>query len=532
MSGARPDFDAVVIGGGANGLTAAAVLARAGRSVLLVEQADALGGLGRQLEIAPGFRVSPLETDDGWVPPGVATGLGLTLPPPATVELPVTVAAGPGDFLSLAAEPARAAEAIRRHSAADASAWPGFTELLFKLTGFLGALYQHPAPDLEASGLGELLSLAGLGRKLRGLGRERMIELLRVMPMPVQELLDDRFESAAVKAAVAPGGLLGLRQGPRSGGTTFVLLHHLVGAARGSVRGRGRRAGPLALVEALERAARRYGVVLRTGATVERILVRHDRVTGVALGNGDELATPLVLSSADPARTLLGLVDPVWLDPELLLALRNIKFRGAESRVLYALDGLPSIPGLADPERALQGTVSLTANTTDLERAYDAAKYGHVSERPHVEITVPSLSAPSLAPAGGHVLAARVQFTPHALAAGQAWTGARVAELGDLVTRRVAEFAPDFEGRIRARSVLTPVDLERQYGLTQGALSHGELTLDQILFMRPVAGLGRHATPIDGLYLCGAGTHPGPGIPGGPGWLAARAALHPKAAPD
>ena len=518
-------MDAIVIGAGVNGLVAAVTLARAGKRVIVLESADAIGGMGRTMEVAPGFRVAPVETDAGWLPPGLARELGLAGVTAVPTEVPLSVAAGPGEFLSLSRDPAAASAAIRRRSATDAEGWPAFVDLVHDLAGFLGVLYQRPAPDIGASGLGELAALAGLGRRLRGLGGERMVDLLRVLPMPVEELLDDRFESGLLKAAVGAGGVQGICQGPRSGGTSFVLLHHLVGAPRGVMRGRGHwPRGPEDLAMALGGAARARGVTIRTGARVDRILVRDDRVTGVALAGGEELAAPLVLSTASAARTLLGLVDPVWLDPELLLAVRNIRYRGVESRVIFALDAMPEVPGLADPSRALAGVVSLTPSLGALERAFDAAKYGSVSEPPAVEVTLPSIAAPALAPEGKHVLVARVQYTPYSLRDGT-WDEPRAAGLGDRVQSAIAAVAPGFDDRILRRVVLTPADLEARFGLTEGATSHGELGLDQILFMRPVAGLGRHATPLAGLYLAGAGTHPGPGIAGGAGWLAARRAI-------
>ncbi len=263
---------------------------------------------------------------------------------------------------------------------------------------------------------------------------------------------------------------------------------------------------------------------MRTAALVARITVRDDRVTGVVLSDGAEIATDTVLSSADPIRTLLTMVDPVWLDPVFLLAVRNIKLRGNSARVLYALDGLPEFAGLPDAGRTLAGTLSLTASLDDLERAADAAKYGRVSERPHVEVQVPSVRWPGLCPAGKHVLVARVQPAPYRLRDGE-WTEERRSALGDRVTAAIAEVSPGFAALVRHREVLIPTDIEARYGLTEGAVTQGEMTLDQILFMRPVAGASRYATPLSGLYLCGAGTHPGSGIPGGPGWLAARRVL-------
>lgn len=517
-------FDVVVIGGGANGLTAAAVLGRAGLRVALLEGGDILGGQGRMVEFAPGFRAAPLSSDSGWLPTAVARALGLeTLGPPAH-DGPLAVPVSEGRFLVLPPDSARAAEAIRAHSAADASQWPAFTARLHRLAGFLGALYQTPAPDIDARSLGDLLPLLGIARRFRGLGRAEMIEFLRVLPMSVWELLDDRFECGPLKAAVATGGVQDFQQGPRSGGTGFVLLHHLVGAAPGAVRGRGAwRAGPSAFTDAAERVARASGVTVRAGTRVSRIRVENDRATGILLEGGEAIDATAVLSTAGAAHTLLDLVDPVWLDPEFLLAVRNIRHRGCTSVVLYALATLPEAPGL--PREALAGLVSLTGSLEALERAADAAKYGEVPEAPHVELTVPTLRHPELAPAGKHVLAARVQYAPYRLREGAAWEAARREALADAVTAAIGRVMPGLASAIENRVTWSPLDLEQRFGLREGAVSHGELGLDQILFMRPVPGWGRHTTPIAGLFLGGAGTHPGPGVLGGPGWLAARRLL-------
>lgn len=529
-------YDAIVIGAGASGLAAAATLGRAGLSVLALERGGAIGGQGRIEEFAPGFRAAPLDIDSGWLPPAVARGLGIegAALERAHATVPLTVAIAPGEFLALSADAARAADAIRAHSEADAARWPAFVARLRSLAGFLEALYQAPPPDVDAAGLRDALPLVGLARKFRSLGREGMTELLRVMPMSVQELAEDWFESPPVRAAVAACGVREIRQGPRSGGTAFVLLHHLVGAPAGSVRDRGWwRAGPDAFTRAAEGAARGSGVTLRADAAVARITVRDDAVAGVVLANGEEIAAPLVLSTADPARTLLDLIDPVWLDPEFLHAARQIKFRGSTAVVLYALDALPDFPGLATASASaegggsnpLAGVVSLTPTVSALERAADAAKYGAASEQPHVEISAPTLRWPALAPAGKHVLVARAQHAPYRLRDGATWDAARTAAFADAVTSVIESAAPSFTSRVLHQVALTPRDLEERYALTEGAATHGEITLDQILFMRPIPGWGRYAMPIDGFYLGGAGAHPGPGVLGGPGWLAARRAL-------
>ena len=517
-----PAHDVVVIGAGANGLVASAALARAGLKTLVLERSEASGGQGRTIEFAPGFRAAPFAVDPGWLPPSIATAVGMVAPERAAVDAAISVAAEPDRFLTLSRVASHAAAAIAIHSARDAEKWPAFTARLRALAGFLEALYLLPAPDIDTTAPGELLPLLGLGQRFRALGRTDMVEFLRTLPMSVWELLDDWFESAPLKAAVAAGGVQDFQQGPRSGATGFVLLHHLVGAPAGAVRGRGPwRQGPAAFTEAAEAAARRAGVTIRHGAQVARIEVRDDVVAGVTLAGGETIAARAVISTADPKQTLLDWVDPVWLDPEFTHAVRNIRLRGCTAVAMFALDGPPDFPGLASSE-ALAGIVSLTPRLEALEKAADAAKYGTVSERPHVELTVPTRLWPDLAPPGKQVMVARVQYAPYRLAAGAAWDAARREALAGAVTEAIAAVSPGFASRVAHRVVWTPRDLEERLGLREGAVAQGEMSLDQILFMRPVAGWGRHATPIGGLYLGGAGTHPGPGILGGPGWLAAR----------
>ncbi len=521
----RPAFDVIVIGCGANGLVAASRLGQAGRRVLLLERSETPGGQGAVVEFTPGFRAAPLGIDPGWVPPKIAAGLGLSGLAPVASDTALTVVSGSGAFLTLSRDPARAASAIGVHSKDDAAKWGSFTTQLRNLAGFLEVLYQTPAPDVDVHSLGELLPLLGLGRKFRALGRRDMIEFMRTLPMSAWELVDDWFTFGPLKAAVAAGGIQDLQQGPRSGGTGFVLLHHLVGTAAGSVRGRVPWLdGPGAFTEAALGAASRFGVTLRMASPVTRIQVHDDAVTGVVLESGEELAADAVLSTADPARTFLEWVDPVWLDPEFVRTVGNIRHRGCTAFVLYALEALPEFPGLSSRE-ALSGLVVLTPDLVSLERAADAAKYGTVSERPHVELTIPTLLWPELAPGGRHVAIARVQYAPYRLKDGASWDDARREALAESATAAIEAVAPGFRSRTLHRVAWSPRDLEERFGLHEGASSQGELALDQILFMRPVAGWGRHTTPISGLYLGGAGTHPGPGVLGGAGWLAAERLL-------
>jgi phytoene dehydrogenase-like protein len=518
-------FDAIVVGGGANGLVAAGRLGQRGRRVLLLEQSDAAGGQSQTVEFAPGFSAAPMGLDPGWLPPGIARALGLRGLEPIALDTPLSVATGQGGFLTLSREASKAAAAIGAHSKTDAAKWPEFTARLRTLAGFLEVLYQAPVLDVDVRSLGDVLPLLTLGRKFRALGKRDMIEFMRALPLSAWELLDDWFECGPLKAAVAAGGIQDFRQGPLAGGTGFVLLHHLVGAPSGSVRGRVPwRSGPAAFTEAAVGAAKRFGATIRTGARVTRIVVKDEAVTGVVLDGGEEIAAGAVVSTADPATTFLDWIDPVWLDPEFVREVGNIRHRGCTAFVMYALEALPEFSGLASRD-ALSGLIALTSDLVALERAADAAKYGTVSERPHVELCFPTVLAPAAAPAGRHVMVARAQYAPYRLKGGAAWDAARAEALADGVTGAIDAVAPGFRSRVLHRAVWSPMDLERRFGLREGAASQGELALDQILFMRPVPGWGRHATPIGGLYLGGAGTHPGPGVLGGAGWLAAQRLL-------
>jgi phytoene dehydrogenase-like protein len=505
-------LDAIVIGAGANGLTAAAALARAGRRVVVLEANETVGGQAGLIEFAPGFR-APLHADTGWLPPVVAKGLGLDLAAVAP-RFGISVAHD-GEVHSIPSDVGDASGVIREHSSRDADRWPTLARRLRTLSGFLESLYQAPPPDAEAASISELASLLGLGRKFRALGREDMTELLRVLPMSVQDFLEDELETPWLRAAVGAGGVQGIRQGPRSGGTSFILLHYLAGAPLGSVRTRSWwRDGPDAFIAAAQQAAKAAGASIRTGARVERITIEDDAVTGIVLAGGEAIGAPLVLSTTDPASTLLGLVDPVWLDPELLRPVDNIKFRACTAIVQFAVDRLPTTG------EAMAGVLSLSPHLDAIERAYDAAKYGRVSDEPHIELTSPTVRWPSLAPTGKHVLTAHVQYVPRSPR-----DGAAPLDLADTVTRAISRVLPGFENTMLHRAAYAPSDFQVRFGLTDGALTHGEMTLDQILFMRPTSDLGRYRTPVTGLYLAGAGSHPGPGVVGGPGWLAARAAL-------
>lgn len=469
-------YDAIVIGAGANGLVAAHYLARHGRRVLVLERRSD----------------SPASPDVGWVAPRIVRDLGLERHG-LRIERPdpwIATALPAGGRLELWRDTERSAEAIRRLSPADAAKWPAFSQRMRRLGRVLEALYGAPPPDIATRDLGELLRLAGLGLRVRRFGRQAVVDLLRILPMSVAELLDEWFETDALKAVLGAAGVTHLSQGPRSGGTAFGLLHHHVGSPAGVFRPPLSNLG--AVLEALP------GIEVRRGAVVAQIAVTAGRATGVALAGGEEIAAPLVVSGADPRATLLGLVGPGWLDPEFVAAVRHIKYRGVAARVTLTLS------------RPAGFRTLLVAPSPDyLERAYDDAKYGRVSKHPWVE-----------AHAQDHQVVAHVQYAPYALAGG-GWDDSRRRALGEAALERLCECAPELRGALTGLEVLTPRDLEDRFGLTEGHAYHGELTLDQILFMRPVPGWGRYRTPVRGLYLCGAGTHPGGAIAGGAGRNAA-----------
>lgn len=502
------NYDSIIIGGDANGLVAAAYLAKRGKRVLVVEPRETLGG--------------PPSTRTGWIPRPVmddlklaSHGLRFTPADPAVAAPQVD-----GDPLILYRDVARTAEAIRRFSAHDAENWPAFSAWVAQVAELLREVYLTTPPnglDLSAR---ELPTLGGIGLKLRRMGDREMMEALRVLPMSALEFLEEWFETDILQGTLAAGGIRALRQGPYASGTALMLIHHQVGAAAGVFRDAGRVAGgEAALIDALVGAAQAAGAELRTGCAVEQVIVRDRRAVGVALaGSGEEIGAKSVVSSADPYRTFTALVDPVMLPPDFMQAVRNIKLRGSVAILDFTLDALPRFNGL--DESQLAGVVSISPSIKYLERAYDAAKYRQISERPFMEITFPSM-----AEADSEAIHMRVwaQYAPYTLDGG--WDAAARETLLGNVLGTLEDYAPGIGELVRDQRMLTPVDLEAEYGLTEGALYQGEIMLDQMYFMRPVAGYAQYRTPIAGLYLCGDGAHPGGGTVGAPAYNAAREIL-------
>ena len=527
-------YDAAVIGAGHNGLVAAAYLARAGLRVVVVERHEAAGGCAATEEVWPGYRVDTGAHSLTAFDPGVAADLGLA---GAGLEImspdPCVVSAQPeGGALLLERDPVRTAERVRRFSARDAGRWPDFLEAMSRASRVLALLYRTLPPRLAGTERGNPWELLRLAARLGRVGRPDALELMRLIPMTVEELLYEWFESEALKGALAVDGVRGICQGPLASGTGYMFLHHGVGADGVVRRRRQVRGGMGALGDALQRAAAAAGARIRLGHEVASVRVEDGHATGIVLAGGEEIAASCVVSSADPGRTLLGLVDPGELAPEFARALENIKYRGVIAKVHLALGEPPRLRTGDDAARAAMlagAAITIAPSIEYIERAYDDAKYGQPSEHPVLDAVLTTALDPSLAPEGRHLLSVSAQYAPFRLAEGS-WDDARRGALGDAVVATLAAYAPNLEGAIVHRHMLTPADLADRFALPEGNIHHGEMTLDQVFFGRPLGGWARYRTPVEGLYLCGAGTHPGGGLNGRPGAAAAARILRDRKA--
>lgn len=515
--------DTIIIGGGHNSLVAGYYLAKAGRTPLILERRAVVGGAATSEEFAPGYRAATLAHTLGPIRPAIVRDMQLQRRGVQFVQ-PDPCLAAPGldgRALILSKDPAKTAEAIRPFSAKDAGKYPEFAATLARLGTFLSDLLEMTPPSIDAPSAGEMWQLVKTGRRFRALGRKDAFALLRWGPMAVADLVAEWFETDLLQAAIAARGIHGTAMGPWSAGTGAVLL---LGAAidpqpgGSSVTAVG---GPGAVTRAMAEAAREAGAEIRTGAAVRRILVKGDAVAGVVLADGTEVAAATVVSGADPRHTLLDLVDPVELDPVFLTRIRNYRCPGTVAKLNVALRGLPQFRGVTG-DAPLRGRVHIGPGIDYLERAFDASKYGETSTAPYLDVAFPSLHDPSMAPAGRHVMSVHVQYAPYARRGG--WEQQPDA-LADTVLRTLETHAPGITSLVEHRQVFTPLDLERTFGLTGGHIHHGELALDQLFTMRPALGWADYTTPIRGLYLCGAGTHPGIGLTGGSGANAARRLL-------
>lgn len=527
---AQTRWDAIVVGAGHNGLTAGAMLAKAGLATLVLERRDVIGGACVTEEIAPGCRASTTSYIASMLRPEVIRALGLRGHGLRMVpcEPAVQVAVEGGDVLAHWNDPARTRAEIARFSGRDAAAFADVTAELRQLSARLQPLLTELPPDTGARSLRAVGELIRMGARLRGLRGADVERLTRLVSSSLGDYIDGRFTSPQVKALLLANNLYGKHGGPYQPGTLIGLVFHMLTGGDDDEQGFfGHVIGGMgAISDAIAAAGREHGMAVRTGAEVAAIMVQSGRATGVALADGTELAAKVVLSCADPKRTFLGLVDKTDLPEGFRDAIGAIKMDGPCAKVNLVLDAEPAVLGMrTDASPAQRALVTLPPSLDVADRCYDRSKRGEIADADElfVDCVIASNVDDSLAPAGRHVMTCFVQYVPYRLAQGD-WDR-RADELGDKVLARIAMFAPNVPGAVVARQVLTPLDLERTYGLTEGNIFHGDIRVDQLFHMRPVPGWARYATPVDDLYLCGAGAHPGGGVTGAPGYNAARQVL-------
>ncbi len=524
---ARSSYDAIVVGGGHNGLACAAYLAKAGKSVLVLERRHLVGGACVSEQIVPGFTFSACSYIVSLLRPQVVRELDLPRFGLEILPLESTFTPFPdGRSLARWSDPQRTRLEIAAFSARDADVYPEFGLAMSRLAHFIKPTIDNPAPDPTSLSPRELGAMRRLGLSVRNLDRDLRELAIRLTTMSAVDFLDLFFESEHLKTPMSASGIIGTFLGVRSPGTAYVLLHHYMGEIDGSYRAWGFVKGGMGRISlALAGAAQAHGAEILTHSPVARFRVRDGRASGVVLENGDEIAARAVISALDPHRTFLKLVGAEHLEPDFLAGIRRYKLRGSSGKVNLALDRIPDFTCRPGAGAHLMGDVSIAPNIATLERAYDDAKYGAFSRRPFLNIVFPSLADPTVAPPGKHVMSIFVQYAPYWLAEGpESWPAQREA-FADTVIQTLAEYCPSLPDAILHRHVLTPWDLEQEYGLTEGNIFHGELGLEQMLFLRPVPGWARYRTPLRQLWMCAAGTHPGGGVMGASGELAAKTLL-------
>lgn len=520
-------YDAIIVGGGHNGLVTAAYLARAGRSVLVLEKRDRVGGCSVTEETWPGYRVSTAAYLTSLLQERIIRELdlprfGYTVYP----KDPAFFSPFPdGRYLFFWQDPEKTLTEIAKFSPRDAGRYPEYEHHLERLADVVESLLLTVPPEFPPARIGDWVDWLKLAGRMRGLKRTEILGLVQIFTQSAADFLDNWFESDQLKVTLATDGVIGANGGPRSPGTAYILLHHCMGGVNGKrglwgfVRG-----GMGAVSEAIAASARAAGAEIRVNANVDRVLVRDQRARGVVMLGGDEIEASVVASNLDPKQTFLRLLSANDTEDEFRKAIGRFRSEGTSLKINFALNGLPEfrmLPGAPGPQHG--ATMHISPSVEYIERAWDDAKYGRPSRSPLIELTIPTMYDDSLAPPGRHIMGAFLQYAPYTLAEGT-WDDLRES-YADHVVDLIAEYAPNIRSIIEARQVLTPLDLERRFGLSGGNIFHGEMSLDQMFVMRPLAGWARYRTPVDNLYLCGSGAHPGGGVMGAPGYNAAQVIL-------
>jgi phytoene dehydrogenase-like protein len=517
-------YDVIVIGGGHNGLVNAAYLARAGKRVLVLERRYVLGGAAVTEEVFPGFKFSVCSYVVSLLRPEIIRDLDLPRHGLEILPLDGTFTPMPnGDYLWRVNDHAKTRREIARHSKLDAEAYDEYGKAMVEMAHFVKPIMNMTPPDpasLNPKGLMELLTM---GRRFQKLNAEDKYNQVQLMTMSAVDFLDQWFETDVLKATMSASGIIGTFLGVRSPGTAYVLLHHYMGEIDGAFRSWGlSRGGTGTISDSIAGAAREAGAEIRTEAPIAKIILKNGEAKGVVLENGDEIYADVVSSSVDPRLTFMKMIGEEHLPEDFVEDIKRYKFRGSSGKVNLALDALPNFKSMPGAGPHLRGAVSISPSVDYMERAYDDAKYGRYSRRPYIDMVIPTLTDPSVAPPGKHVMSCFVQYAPYNLKGN--WDDEREA-FGDTVIDTIAEHAPNIKDIILHRQVLTPLDLEREFGLSEGNIFQGELTLEQLFFLRPAPGWAQYRSPIKNLYMCGSATHPGGGIMGASGRNAAMAIL-------
>jgi phytoene dehydrogenase-like protein len=514
-------YDVIVIGAGHNGLTSAAYLARAGMKVLALERRHLVGGAAVTEEVYPGFKYSVCSYVVSLLRPEVIRELELTKYDLEIIPLDSTFTPMPdGNYLARWGDPSKTRREIARHSVTDAEAYEEYGKHMVQIAMAVKPLLGTVAPQPGSWHPRELFRVGSVSKHFHDLGRNLLHDLIKLMTMSSADFLNEWFESEVLKATMSASGIIGTFMGPRSPGTAYVLLHHYMGELDGAFRSWGfARGGMGTISRVIANAAQHFGAEIRTECAVKRILVKNGRARGVVLESGEEIGAGTVVSGVDPKKTFLQMMEANDMDSDFAARVARFKIRGSSGKVNLALDGLPNFTCLPGSGPHLAGAISISPSIDYIERAYDDAKYGNFSRRPYLDIIIPSLLDPSMAPPGKHVMSIFVQYAPYHLK-DRTWPGQR-EDFGDTVIDTLSEYAPNLKDLILHRQVVTPWDMEQKFGLTEGNIFQGELTLDQLFFLRPVPGWAQYRTPIKNLYMCGAGTHPGGGVMAASGRLAA-----------